>query len=51
MASSNIANTSFYQEHGFETSDSFALGDTDPDWSGEPIVVHIVGPVVLSHHP
>jgi len=42
LVSSNIANTAFYNSHGFQTIALILLGEDNPDWHAEPIVVSLV---------
>jgi len=39
LLSSNINNTEFYNQHGFVTVGTFALGDNDPNWNEKPVVI------------
>ncbi|KAI0030539.1 hypothetical protein K488DRAFT_72129 [Vararia minispora EC-137] len=39
LLSSNLKNSPFYQSHGFEVVGVLAVGDSDPDYHGEPIRV------------
>jgi hypothetical protein len=44
LQSSNIANTEFYNSHGFFTIAEVVVGENNPTWDGEPVVVSIVRP-------
>jgi N-acetylglutamate synthase-like GNAT family acetyltransferase len=40
---SNIANNDFYYSHGFIAIADFSLGDNNPTWEKEPVVLTLVG--------
>ncbi|KAH0581207.1 hypothetical protein H2248_012325 [Termitomyces sp. 'cryptogamus'] len=42
LQSSNAANVKFYAQHGFETVATLFLGEEDPSWHKQPVVVDIV---------
>jgi len=42
LASSNIANTGFYNSQGFQTVGYISLGEADRDWKEPPIIVNIM---------
>ncbi|KAG6909654.1 hypothetical protein DXG01_016234 [Tephrocybe rancida] len=41
LQSSNVENTRFYAQHGFEPVATVLLGDQDPSWHWQPVVVTI----------
>ncbi|KAF4619342.1 hypothetical protein D9613_005108 [Agrocybe pediades] len=42
LVSSNVANKTFYNAHGFETVGTVLLGDESPDWGKEPVIVDLM---------
>ncbi|KAL0947539.1 hypothetical protein HGRIS_013635 [Hohenbuehelia grisea] len=42
LESSNIANTAFYESHGFKTVSEAIIGDEEPTWKRPPVVVKIM---------
>ena len=42
LLSSNIANNDFYNSHGFVAVSDFSLGDNNPTWEKEPVVLTLV---------
>ncbi|GLB42479.1 putative acetyltransferase (GNAT) domain containing protein [Lyophyllum shimeji] len=42
LQSSNVANTAFYERHGFETLAIVLLGDENPTWHEKPVVMSIM---------
>ncbi|EMD33672.1 hypothetical protein CERSUDRAFT_98234 [Gelatoporia subvermispora B] len=42
LTSSNIANTAFYESCGFRMVRQYQLGDENPAWRHEPVVLHIL---------
>jgi len=45
LASSNILNTQFYNSHGFKTVGEVYLGDDNPEWHQEPIILRLVSSI------
>ena len=44
LHSSNVANNPFYQSHGYEIIEEVKVGEDNPTWDREPVVVAIVRP-------
>ncbi|TFK28898.1 hypothetical protein FA15DRAFT_664997 [Coprinopsis marcescibilis] len=42
LESSNVANEGFYNSHGFYTVGEAAIGDDDPTWKGQPVIVQVM---------
>jgi len=42
LLSSNVANTPFYEGLGFETVGEFTLGESNPTWKEDPVVIRIM---------
>ncbi|KAJ3518078.1 hypothetical protein NLJ89_g94 [Agrocybe chaxingu] len=42
LTSSNVANTEFYRIHGFKTIADIVLGDDNPEWHEQPVVVKLM---------
>lgn len=42
LQSSNVANTTFYNRHGFETIATVLFGDDNPTWHEKPVVMSIM---------
>ncbi|PCH33455.1 hypothetical protein WOLCODRAFT_147551 [Wolfiporia cocos MD-104 SS10] len=42
LTSSNAANTSFYERHGFRTVTQFVVGDENPSWDRPPVVASVM---------
>lgn len=42
LFSSSVANVPFYRSHGFETVSTFTVGEKNPQWDKDPIVVTMV---------
>jgi len=47
LKSSNIRNTAFYNSQGFQTVVTTAVGDDNPDWRQDPVIVSIVSSVCV----
>lgn len=42
LFSSSVTNVPFYQSHGFESVSTFTVGEKNPQWDKDPIVVTMV---------
>ncbi|KAI0089124.1 hypothetical protein BDY19DRAFT_125776 [Irpex rosettiformis] len=42
LGSSNVVNTGFYEYLGFRIVESITLGESDPTWNEDPIVVNLM---------
>ncbi|KAL4265043.1 Acyl-CoA N-acyltransferase [Pleurotus pulmonarius] len=42
LESSNVANTGFYESHGFRTIEEIQCGDDNPAWKEPPVVVKLM---------
>ncbi|PPR04063.1 hypothetical protein CVT24_010638 [Panaeolus cyanescens] len=47
---SNAKNTAFYNQHGYETVGELRLGDCNPEWHNQPVVISIVSSSISPHH-
>jgi len=48
LLTGTAANISFYNRHGFETVGNFTLGNTNPDWHEDPVIMTIMARKPLS---
>ncbi|KIM46361.1 hypothetical protein M413DRAFT_441453 [Hebeloma cylindrosporum] len=45
LSSSNVLNAGFYNSHGFKTVGEVYLGDDNPEWHQEPIILRLVSSI------
>ncbi|TFK43701.1 hypothetical protein BDQ12DRAFT_191612 [Crucibulum laeve] len=50
LVSSNIANTEFYNSHGFKTARDILIGDQNPNWRKPPVVVKLMVRAIGGHN-
>ncbi|OCH92169.1 hypothetical protein OBBRIDRAFT_471472 [Obba rivulosa] len=42
LISSNVDNTAFYESHGFRVVIEFTIGEHNPTWEGDPLIVRVM---------